>query len=283
MTRLGAAFALWLSLASGCDAPIQRPPAPPLDHGDDGKQEPGLIDLGVALHPEDLDPGLATPRDWSVPPDHRFGYALGKTEADGIRDRYARYKRRMRVRATSRGFTHHPPSHCRDGLRCVYNDLIRSNQAAVLPIAQRFLDFGRSRGMTTPQLVRVIVTWVQNISYRVPDEDPYGINPPALVAEEHWGDCDSKSLLAIMLLRMVGVNAVILESRAAEHSLVGVHLPVAGDRVELRGQSWAVVEVTQPNWPLGRMPPPYRNVRDWRLIRLRILPSASEPKADEDT
>ncbi|MEK7382652.1 MAG: FoF1 ATP synthase subunit gamma [Elusimicrobiota bacterium] len=39
---------------------------------------------------------------------------------------------------------------------------------------------------------------------------------PATVAARGWGDCDSKSMLAVVLLQEVGIGAVLLESQAAE-------------------------------------------------------------------
>jgi hypothetical protein len=84
------------------------------------------------------------------------------------------------------------------------------------------------------------------------------------------GDCDSKSLLAVMLLGMVGIDAVILESPAARHAMVGVGLPLGRDRLPHHGRNYAVVEITHPNWPIGRMPPKLASYRDWRVVPVRL-------------
>ncbi len=92
-------------------------------------------------------------------------------------------------------------------------------------------------------LARLIVTYVQSIEYQRVKDDPYGLVPPALVVNS-TGDCDSKGLLAVMLLRLVGIDAALLESNTARHAMVGVDLPMGSDRLWHRGRSYAVVEVT---------------------------------------
>ena len=154
-------------------------------------------------------------------------------------------------------------------LRCVYEELARSNGEAVVPIAERFLAHARSSQLDAPTLASLIVTYVQSIEYQRVKEDPYGLVPPALVVNS-TGDCDSKGLLAVMLLRLVGIDAALLESNTARHAMVGVDLPMGSDRVWHRGRSYAVVEVTATNWPIGRMPPKYASFRDWKVVPVRF-------------
>ena len=99
--------------------------------------------------------------------------------------------------------------------------------------------------------------------------DPYGLVPPALVVNS-TGDCDSKGLLAMLLLRLVGIDAVLFESNIARHAMVGVGLPMGRDRMWHQGRAYAVVEVTATNWPIGRMPPRYASVGDWRVVPVRF-------------
>jgi hypothetical protein len=123
--------------------------------------------------------------------------------------------------------------------------------------------------MGAPELARLIVAYVQSIEYRLVKEDPYGLVPPAIVVNSS-GDCDSKSLLAIMLLRTVGVDAVMLVSNTAQHAMVGVGLPLGRDRIPHRGRKYAAVEITHPNWPIGRMPPKLASHRDWQVVPVRF-------------
>jgi hypothetical protein len=76
--------------------------------------------------------------------------------------------------------------------------------------------------------------------------------------------------LAIMLLRMVDIDAVMLVSQTARHAMVGVGLPIGRDRITHRGRSYALVEVTYPNWPIGQMPPKYASRPDWRVVPIQF-------------
>jgi hypothetical protein len=154
-------------------------------------------------------------------------------------------------------------------LRCVYEELARSNGEAIVPIAQRFLTYARASGLDAPTLASLIVTYVQSIEYQRVKNDPYGLVPPALVVNS-TGDCDSKGLLAVMLLKLVGIDATLLESSMARHAMVGVGLPMGRDRLWHRGRSYAVVEVTAGNWPIGRMPPNMASFHDWHVVPVRF-------------
>ena len=72
-----------------------------------------------------------------------------------------------------------------------------------------------------------------------------------------------------MLLKLVGIDATLLESNMARHAMVGVGLPMGRDRLWLQGRSYAVVEITASNWPIGRMPPKMASFRDWQVVPVR--------------
>jgi len=215
------------------------------------------VDVGLALHPATLPPSLAESRSWSVPPTHRLAYGLGEPERDGIDAAYDRIKRRYLGGQVPR-----------DVFDRIYRGLVRTNRAAVQPIADRFQQLQATRELDAAELAQVIVTYVQEIPYRIPEEDEFGLLPPALVVNT-TGDCDSKALLALMLLRRVGIEAILLVSNSARHAMLGVGVPLGDDRRRFDGRTYAVTEVTQPNWPIGRMPPRYASAPDWRVSPVR--------------
>ena len=230
---------------------------------------PGAVDIGVAVHPKDLPRDEAIPRAWTVPPVHQLSYGLGNGEASHIRSSYMEYQQQMNARRAGEGIWQHAPPQCRLDLRCAYEELAVLNESAVLPIAERFLDHARSHQLSASALARLIVTYVQTIRYRIVQDDPYGLVPPAIVVNS-TGDCDSKGLLAIMLLRMADIDSVMLVSQTARHAMVGVGLPLGRDRIAHRGRSYAIVEVTYPNWPIGHMPPRYASRPDWRVVPIQF-------------
>jgi hypothetical protein len=109
---------------------------------------------------------------------------------------------------------------------------------------------------------------VQGIHYAVPDDQPFGVLPPALVPAQNRGDCDSKALLAAMLLRQVGIDAVVLSSERLGHAALGVALPGPGDHFEHEGRRYRYAEVTSPGWPIGMVPPKYDLPRLWTVMPL---------------
>src|SRR6201999_3184582 len=104
------------------------------------------------------------------------------------------------------------------------------------------------------QTATLVVAFVQSIQYEVPDE-PLGLLPPALVAAERRGDCDSKSLLALVLLKELGIDAVMLESDAQHHAMLGVALPAPGTSITVQGRRYAFTECTGTGWAIGQIDP----------------------------
>lgn len=216
-----------------------------------------VVDVGVALHPPQLPPSRAVSRLWSVPPTHRLGYGLGEPQRNGIVASYDRIKHRYRG-------TELP----HDVFDRIYAGLVRTNRTAIQPIAERFRELQASRRLDAAELAQVIVTYVQDVPYRIPEEDAFGLMPPALVVNT-TGDCDSKALLALMLLRSLDIEAILLVSDSARHAMLGVAVPLGDDRRRYQGRTYAITEVTQPNWPIGHMPPRYASAPDWRVSPVR--------------
>jgi hypothetical protein len=228
------------------------------------------VDHGIVLHPEELAPEVAVPRLWRVSPlRHKLSYGLGVREEAEIVVAYALYKDSVRAVRKGNGYLHHAPPQCRGDLRCVYDDLVTNNADAIRPIAERLLFHAREKQLSALELARLIVSYVQSIEYRMVDEDAYGLVPPAILVNSS-GDCDSKALLAIVLLKSAGIDAAMLVSNTAQHAMVGVGLPMGKDRLRHRGRDYAVVEVTQSDWPIGRMPPKWTSFRDWYVVPLRL-------------
>jgi hypothetical protein len=151
-------------------------------------------------------------------------------------------------------------------MACVYAELMRSNAKPVRALGERFVARVRSQHLSAPQAAELIVTFVQGIRYEVPGEQPFGVLPPALVPAQNRGDCDSKALLAAMLLRQVGIDAVVLSSERLGHAAVGVGLPGPGMALEHAGRSYRYAEVTSEGWPIGMVPPKYDKPRLWNVM-----------------
>ena len=108
-----------------------------------------------------------------------------------------------------------PGADCEGDMRCVFEDMATSNQAGVRPIAEAFRLRATTVGMNTLQAAELIIAFVQDIRYEIPKAEPFGVLPPALVMSESRGDCDSKALLGLMLLRQINVSSILISSADA--------------------------------------------------------------------
>ena len=274
---LACLLGLRLLDAWGVFTPAPVPPQEPLP---DALGARG-IHLGVALVPAATPPSRAHIYEWHVdslePSEYRVGYGLSESMAASLENAHRDYGRRMHFRALSPSrFTYRAPPECQKDMRCIYAELMRSNAEPVRVLGDRFAEHIRTWHLDSVAAAELIITFVQSIHYAPPAGEPFGILPPALVAARDEGDCDSKALLAVMLLRQVGIDAVILYSDPLAHAAVGVVLPVRGPPFRLGGQVYRYAEITTEGWLLGMVPPQYDKPHLWNVLPLPELPGGGE-------
>ncbi len=231
----------------------------------------GPANLGVALVPEDTAPERARTYTWEVegliPSTHRVGYALDPTLAQALEREFLAYGRRLGYRSLGPDrFTYHAPDACREDMRCIYDELMQTNARPVRALGLRFQAYIWQHQLDAAQAVDLIIGFVQGIHYEMPEDMPFGIVPPALVPAQNRGDCDSKAVLAVMLLRQVGIDAVVLYSDPLSHAAVGVGLPGRGTELRLGARAYRYAEVTAEGWPVGMIPPKYDKPRLWKVL-----------------
>lgn len=150
---------------------------------------------------------------------------------------------------------------------CIYSEVLDRSGSDLEPLLERIEAGFLAETWTTTQAARWLLAFVQQIPYKLPTTHAFGVLPPALVASEDWGDCDSKSLLLIHLLERVGIHAVLLTSEAHAHALVGIDVPSgATGGYRHRGREYAWAETTTAEAPLGWIHPSMRLPNDWRII-----------------
>ncbi len=272
-TKKGLRGCFWLLLMAGCLCVLVLDC---LGYLDSENSEPFFFssaeDLGTVLLPPGTPMKEAHSYLWSVedlnPPRHQVQYGLGASLITKIEHDEEELGRRMHFRAISRTrFTFRAPPDCQVDMRCVYEELMHTNTEPVEELGTRFLTYIRAHELSSAQAAELIIGFVQRIHYEVPaPEVPFGVIPPALVPAKNGGDCDSKALLAVMLLREVGIDAVLLYSDQLEHAAVGVGLPGSGTVIRYGGRAWRYAEVTAEGWPLGMIPPPYDKPQLWTVV-----------------
>ncbi|MGZ3461847.1 MAG: transglutaminase domain-containing protein, partial [Archangium sp.] len=216
------------------------------------------------------------------PPEYRVGYGLGESLARTLESDHQDYGRKMHFHALGPDrFTYQAPPECQKDMRCIYDELMRSNAEPVHVLGERFVEHIRAYHLDPVQAAELIVTFVQRIHYAEPRGEPFGILPPALVAAQDQGDCDSKAVLAVMLLRQAGIDAAILYSDPLSHAAVGVALPVRGYPFRLGGHVYRYVELTTEGWPLGMIPPQHDKPHLWKVLPVPHLPGEPGSGVDE--
>jgi hypothetical protein len=273
---------LLVGLAAGCGLDLSKldlsdldprsdeEPPDPVDI-DDGKAKPkavpgkGVVDLGVAVWPAGAASSGAVRYDFDVPPRHRLGFAFSKEEQQSVKDFYGALAKRLKYKKTgAKTFEWAPPKDCPPDLSCVYDALIKETRASLLPLARRFRARADAAKLDAVQLAQIMLAFVQQIPYELPD-DAFGLKPPPLVVAERRGDCDSKSLLLHILYEHVGIDSVILSSQAHRHTLIGIALPVQGTTFRWKGRRYAFAETTAKGAPIGYLPKDVSSPNDWRV------------------
>jgi hypothetical protein len=289
---LSAAFAL---LAAGCCCAIDLSDLFTTTSGDDepAPDVPG-VDLGVAVYPPKTPETDATHFAWRdrriEPPVYRAGYALAEDEQEAVDDAHRDLATRMRYQDQGNGvFKWSPPPGCDANMGCILESLAERSKLDIDPLAARFKARIKEANLGTIDSVELVTSFVQSIPYEIPKGRPFGLLPPALVVSQKKGDCDSKALLLHMLLDSLGVDSVLLTSIAHKHSMLGVAVPVQGDKLVHQGRSYAYVETTAKNAPVGWISKELLKPNDWVVVPVRVRapekPSkneASTGKAEED-
>jgi hypothetical protein len=277
---LAAAMALALGSTGCCriltailEEGVEREPSP---------TGPAL-ELGLAAYPAGT-PARATDHTWLdryLRPDvYRLGYALAPAEAAAVDGDLQAWSRKVGYESESKDrFRWRPPAGCEQGFACVYQSIAARSLADVEPIVARFRARGRDAKLSTWDLTELVVTFVQAIPYEIPEQEPFGVLPPALVASRRKGDCDSKALLAHMILHGLGVDTMMVGSSAHHHEMLGIALPAQGTKFTYAGRDYAFTEMTAKGSPIGHINPQLLAPNDWKPVPFAFPKPTSTPTA----
>lgn len=226
-------------------------------------------ELGLAAYPAGTPASRATTHAWFArrmkPDTYRLQYALSPAEADAVAADLQGFARKVGYESDGKDrFRWRPPAGCAGGMACVYQSLAARSVADVAPIAARFRARAREANLSSLDVTQLVVTFVQAIPYEIPEKEPFGLLPPALVASKRKGDCDSKSLLAHLILRELGVESVMVGSSAHKHGMLGIALPVPGTKIRHLGRDYAFTEMTAKGSPIGHINPRLLSPNDWK-------------------
>ena len=232
-----------------------------------------IIDLGVARYPSNARES-ETPHAWDGEDrarTYRVAYAHGPKAASDLLADHERLGARFNFRwVDEKSFEWRMPRQCQGReWTCIYSEVYERNALDLMPLIDRIETGLRNERFSTTEAAEWLLSFVQQIPYRMPTEEAFGVLPPALVVSEDWGDCDSKSLLLIALLERVGIDAVLLVSQAHAHALVGIDVPSRGKAHAEKSRRYAWAETTSKDAPLGWLHPSMKLPYDWEIVPIR--------------
>ena len=95
-----------------------------------------------------------------------------------------------------------------------------------------------------------------------------GVQAPYEFAHNLKGDCDTRTMLAHMILTRLGISSSIWLSESYGHSVLGVAVPVgfgSSNYKVIKGVKHYAVELTSKNFQIGMLIPEQQNMKNWTV------------------
>ena len=138
-----------------------------------------------------------------------------------------------------------------------------------------FRDVAKKNDWSAYELAEQVIKCVQVIPY----ERPYNIIhdksqaassldffTPNEVAWYNKGDCDTKSMLIIIILRQLGYDAVLFFSSHYQHAMAGLSVNATGNSLKYQNKKYYFIESTYPGWKIGDLPPDFSGSNYWTVM-----------------
>lgn len=155
-----------------------------------------------------------------------------------------------------------------------YQEMYNTNYYRVNYVYDFFKKLASSGKYTTYKLAETILHFIQKIPYERPanitkkgtGENILDYFIPNEVASYGKGDCDTKSLFLVIILRRLGYDALMFHSAHYGHAMAGLNINASGIYKTYNGKKYYFVETTYPGWKIGDMPPEMNDVSKWRVV-----------------
>ena len=116
------------------------------------------------------------------------------------------------------------------------------------------------------ETARQVLAWVQGFVYER-DEKGSDFIPPLTAAYGATGDCDSRAVVAAIILERLGVDSILMVSHEYSHAMLGVDVPGGGQRFAFKGKKYLVGETTA-KVGIGMVPADMADWSKWMGIDL---------------
>lgn len=158
-----------------------------------------------------------------------------------------------------------------------YQEMYNKNYNRVDNVYDYFKKVTQTQKISSYGLAVEIMKCIQVIEY----ERPYNIAPknsapnlldfftPNQVAYHRKGDCDTKSVFMVILLRRMGYDALLYHSAYYKHVMVGININGSGKYKTYNGSKYYFIESTYPGWRIGDVPPEMSDLDKWRIVPIK--------------
>ena len=124
------------------------------------------------------------------------------------------------------------------------------------------------RGTKAPEEIsKKLLSWLQKFSYSrtgtIAD-----FSPPLTALKDYSADCDSLGILYIILLKKLGIDAILMVSSEYSHSMAAVDVGGNGARFPYKGKKYLVAELTK-DVALGQINAKMANPAKWLGIEFK--------------
>jgi hypothetical protein len=159
-----------------------------------------------------------------------------------------------------------------------FQDMYNKNYIRVSTMVEWFKEKAKENKWSAYDLATEVIKCVQVIPY----ERPYQVvTDPAQAAsvldyftpnEIAWynkGDCDTKSMLIVMILRQLGFDMILYFSEYYQHAMAGININATGTFKISDGKKYYFVESTYPGWNIGDLPPDFGDPDNWAFVVIK--------------
>jgi hypothetical protein len=134
----------------------------------------------------------------------------------------------------------------------IYNQLLEKNQDRLTSVARSLKRAADKQGYDRYELASLTLAFVQHIPYRIPSND-LGLMTPPTTLSKRWGDCDTKSLLYVLVMQQLGFDVSLFVSGRYRHAMAGVNINAMGTSMGHRGRKYYFAETTTPGHRIGQL------------------------------
>lgn len=149
----------------------------------------------------------------------------------------------------------------------IYQKLAQGTSSQVDSIADNLVLIAQNEKLDQNDLLLFCITFVQNITYQIPEES-LGIIPPIASLAREYGDCDTTAMLLYSLLKRIGYDCILYYSREYAHAMLGISTNATGSFKTVNGLKYYFLEVTNPGWGIGQISPEFQDISKWTPITL---------------